>query len=98
MCIRDRDKPTDVLSFSLVEGEGPNHDIKELGDIVISIDAVKRQALEYEVSEKYEIIRLLTHGFLHLSGYDHENVSEEVAKKMFNKQDELIELVNKNLN
>lgn len=93
---RDKDKPTDVLSFSQVEGEslllGAN---LPLGDIVISYDTALRQAESLAVSIEQEIARLLVHGLLHLIGYDHENVSEDEAKLMFSREDELLRLTSK---
>ena len=61
---RKKDKPTDVLSFSLNEPEF-------LGEINISIDKARKQALEYGVTLSEEIRRLLVHGLLHLLGHTH---------------------------
>lgn len=88
---RDKDKPTDVLSFALNEGE---EQVKMegmpdmLGDIVISLPAARRQALEYGHSFEREIAFLSVHGFLHLTGYDHGNDEEE--KQMFTRQEEIL--------
>lgn len=89
---RDKDKPTDVLSFSQIEGEELVAS-KALGDIVISVETAKRQAIEIGHSELDELYRLLVHGVLHLFGYDHENVPEEEAIRMREKEDELLELL-----
>lgn len=86
---RGKSSPTDVLSFSQQEGDGPGGNL--LGDVVISVDTLCRQALELEVSEEEEFLRLLVHGVLHLVGYEHEGVNAEEAEKMFKRQDELIE-------
>jgi len=69
---RDIDKPTDVLSF-------PNEDddIKSLGDIFISIEQAKKQAIDYGHSFEREIGFLAVHGYLHLKGYDHHTEEEE---------------------
>ncbi len=88
---RGKDKPTDVLSFPVDENP-PEYPYKILGDIIISIPYAKRQAENLDETFEDEIIRLLAHGLLHLLGYDHE-ISEEEAKKMFSKEDELIEAV-----
>lgn len=77
---RGKDKPTDVLSFSMREGGHPSETM--LGDLVISVDTAKVQAKKYGVSFRDEIRRLLIHGTLHLLGYDHENVSKAEAQKM----------------
>ncbi len=77
---RNKDKPTDVLSFSQLEGlEFPR--IPEepliLGDILISYETALRQSQEYGHSLEYEMIRLVVHGIYHLLGYDHERSKEE---------------------
>jgi probable rRNA maturation factor len=68
---RDKDHPTDVLSFAMREGEAMGR-LEPLGDIVISIDTAKRQAETMGHSVHDEIFELLFHGFLHLLGEDHE--------------------------
>ena len=75
---RGQKRPTDVLSFSLVEGEGAEHRGRLLGDVVIGIETAARQAAERHRSLDEEVARLLVHGVLHLLGHDHE-VSEEAA-------------------
>jgi probable rRNA maturation factor len=78
---RDKDKPTDVLSFPMYEnGE---FDISEcisgavLGDIVISLERAKEQAKELGNSFLREVAFLTVHSTLHLLGYDHERSKEE---------------------
>lgn len=83
---RGLDKTTDVLSF---EGDLTLDDTVQLGDIIISTDAVKRQATEYGHSEKREVCFLFVHGLLHLFGYDHQNETEE--KAMFSLQREILD-------
>lgn len=83
---RGLDKTTDVLSF---EGDLTLDDTVQLGDIIISTDAVKRQAAEYGHSEKREVCFLFVHGLLHLFGYDHQNETEE--KAMFSLQREILD-------
>jgi probable rRNA maturation factor len=96
---RDIDKPTDVLSFPIVDmydGEIKSSlgDIDKdegaiiLGDIIISIEKAVEQALEYGHSLEREMIFLLTHGVYHLLGYDHDN--EEREKKMLEKQNTVL--------
>lgn len=84
---RNIDNVTDVISFALedVEFKTP---FRILGDIYISYEKVKEQALKYEHSEKRELYFLATHGLLHLLGYDHMNEKEE--KIMFDLQKELL--------
>ena len=79
---RQKDKPTDVLSF-------PMEDDIMLGDIVISLDTAKNQALEREIGLEREIAFLFIHGLLHLLGYDHET-SVEDEKEMFALQEEIL--------
>ena len=72
---RGKDRPTDVLSFASLDGnEGENFIFKSLGDIVISLDTAKKQAIEYKTTFNEELIRLLTHGTLHLVGFDDEDI------------------------
>ncbi len=93
---RDIDRPTDVISFALedeVEGEleivqSPDQPVL-LGDIIISIDKAKEQADEYNHSFMRELGFLAVHGFLHLLGYDH--MDEEEEKKMFKRQDIILD-------
>ncbi|RKQ19157.1 rRNA maturation RNase YbeY [Lysinibacillus endophyticus] len=91
---RDKDQPTDVISFALEEmGEGEIEIVGEdlpriLGDIIISIDRTREQAEEYGHSFERELGFLAVHGFLHLLGYDHMTPEDE--KVMFGKQDEIL--------
>ncbi|WP_186575821.1 rRNA maturation RNase YbeY [Aquibacillus kalidii] len=92
---RQIDKPTDVISFALEEeGEGEIKVIGEeipivLGDIIISVDKAQEQALEYNHSFERELGFLALHGFLHLLGYDHMQEDEE--KRMFGRQEEILD-------
>ena len=91
---RDKDQPTDVISFALEElGEGEVEILGEgiprvLGDIIISTDRTKEQAADYGHSFERELGFLAVHGFLHLLGYDH--MTEEDEKVMFGKQDDIL--------
>ena len=70
---RQRQEPTDVLSFAALE-DAPDwldDGSVELGDIVISLDTARRQALEHNHSLKRELQWLASHGLLHLLGWDH---------------------------
>jgi len=79
---RGIDRPTDVISFALEDDKSfIQTDFKVLGDIYISVDTAKRQALEYQHSLKREISFLAIHGLLHLLGYDH--MVKEDEEKMF---------------
>ena len=69
---RDKPRPTDVLSFSLVEGDFADHRGGMLGDVVISVETAAKQAAERHRGLDDEIAKLLVHGVLHLIGHDHE--------------------------
>lgn len=89
---RGIDKETDVLSFpiftkdelrAIIEKEESKR-IKmiELGDIIICLDVVKVQAIEYNTGLLRELLYMITHGMCHLMGYDHieENDKKEMRK------------------
>lgn len=101
---RHIDRPTDVLSFPMIEYEIPGDlsGIEEsadafdpetgelmLGDIVISKDRVIAQAEEYGHSVRREYAFLIAHSMLHLLGYDH--MDEEERKVMEDRQREIME-------
>lgn len=77
---RGIDRPTDVISFAYNETEniGP---VEIVGDIIISIDKVREQAKEFGHSDKREFYYLLTHGMLHILGYDHMKDDEKVVMR-----------------
>lgn len=77
---RGKPRPTDVLSFSLVEGEFADRRGKLLGDVVISVDTAARQARERRRGLDDTVAKLLVHGVLHLLGHDHEADAE--ARRM----------------
>jgi probable rRNA maturation factor len=74
---RAKNRPTDVLSFSMLEGEPVAGQGTLLGDIVISIPTATRQAAARSVPVTRELSELLAHGLLHLLGFDHRNRVEE---------------------
>jgi probable rRNA maturation factor len=77
---RGKPGPTDVLSYSLLEGRHAAHRAELLGDVVIAVGVAARQAREHGHSLNDELLRLLIHGVLHLLGYDHERARD--AKRM----------------
>jgi rRNA maturation RNase YbeY len=85
---RGIERPTDVLSFSMSEGNGPAPGTV-LGDIVICVPKALSQSKEYGVPFSEELLRLLVHGLLHLLGYDHERGPYQ-KKKMQKKEKELL--------
>lgn len=88
-----RDKPTNVISFSMQEGDTPPEQIRLLGDVVISADTAARDAAEANCSFESELYFLLLHGILHLLGYDHERGTAEDAELMESKEKEVFALI-----
>ena len=94
---REKDAPTDVLSFPLIDwdsdeelpDDGSSFFPLALGDIVISLEKAHAQAIEYDQSLIREVSFLTIHSTLHLLGYDHET-SPEDEKEMFGIQDIVI--------
>lgn len=84
-----RDKPTNVISFAMQEGEGGGLHPGLLGDVVISAETAARDAAEVDKPFETELYFLLLHGILHLLGYDHERGTEEEARIMEEKEQEL---------
>ena len=73
--------PTDVLSFSLLEGAAAAHRGALLGDVVIALGVAQRQARRGRRSLDDELARLLIHGVLHLVGHDHARPHEALAMR-----------------
>lgn len=99
---RQKNQPTDVLSFALEEVTSEfdtpityldeKNDIqisRHLGDIIISFAKAVEQAADYGHSLDREIAFLVVHGFLHLNGFDHQ--TEEDSKEMFALQEEVLQ-------
>ncbi|MEA2785646.1 MAG: putative rRNA maturation factor [Candidatus Eremiobacteraeota bacterium] len=88
---RDKDAPTDVLSFPLYapdafDRSGSTRPVlaqdgaeRMLGDIVVSVDTARRQAAEYDAPLAREVERLLIHAVLHLAGHDHVDAGERAV-------------------
>lgn len=98
---RGVDKPTDVLSFPMLElevGEQPAPEPWELdengrvllGEMVISLERAEKQAEEYGHSLERELAFLAVHSTLHLLGYDHER-GEKDEKLQFRRQEEILD-------
>lgn len=86
---RGKDSPTDVISFAYHDNEdflvGP---YDTLGDIVISLEQVGEQAKSYNHSFSREFYYVLTHGLLHILGYDHLEDNEK--KEMREREEEIL--------
>lgn len=93
---RNMDKPTDVLSFPLLDYEGESEEpffdelCHNLGDIVISLERAMAQANEFGHSFEREVAFLTAHSMLHLLGYDHE-LSDEDDADMRKRQNDIME-------
>ena len=83
---RGIDRTTDVLSFAFEDNNKICYNIRQLGEIFVSIPKMKSQAEEYGHSEKRALAFLVVHGILHLLGYDHTKGLKE-EKEMFEKQE-----------
>ncbi len=91
----NRDYPTNVITFSLTEGEFGNINPKILGDIVISVERASKDAEEAGIELSDELEFLMIHGILHLLNYNHENTSEDEVKKMERKEQEVFGILKK---
>ena len=82
--MRDIDRPTDVLSFPLMDDSGfsvnPESERYMLGDIVVSTEKALEQAKEFGHSFEREIAFLTVHSMLHLLGYDHVDGGIEAVR------------------
>ncbi len=79
------DTYTDIITFDYCEGKQVN------GDILISLDRVKENAVKFGVSQGHELRRVMIHGVLHLCGY--KDKSKRDAALMRNKEDEALKLI-----
>lgn len=98
---RKIDKETDVLSFPMFQKEEIDNIVLKqikmpieeiLGDIVISVERVKKQAKEYGHSFERELSYMLVHGFYHLMGYDH--IEDEDKILMRQKEEKILDYLN----
>ena len=92
-----RDHSTNVLSFSLQEGEYGNVNPNILGDIVVSTETAQRDAAKGDLSLSEEIDFLIIHGLLHLLGFNHKNTTKAQTTKMQMKERELFVILNLSL-
>jgi probable rRNA maturation factor len=83
-----QDKPTNVLAFSMREGEFSTLHPHLLGDLVISVETARRQSNRFGLNHMEMVILLMIHGILHLIGYEHEGTKKR-SREMAIKQKEL---------
>jgi probable rRNA maturation factor len=96
---RGKDMPTDVISFAIEEGDEEEfffdddieqlEEVRDLGDIMISIERAREQAEDFGHSYERELGFLALHGFLHINGYDHMTPEDEA--EMFGLQKEILD-------
>lgn len=97
---RNIDKETDVLSFPMFEKSeienmvftSKNEVPEALGDIIISVEKVKKQAEEYGHSFERELAYMVVHGFYHLMGYDHMIETDKVIMRA--KEENVLNMLN----
>ncbi len=77
---RGKDKPTNVLSFPAFPVKAGSQPGPMLGDVVVALETVAREAAEESKPFDHHLTHLVVHGFLHLLGYDHE--TDEEAEEM----------------
>ena len=96
---RNKDKPTNVLSFANIDDDefetyAQNSPLVEMGDIIIALETMQNEAQEKQISLHNHFCHLLTHGVLHLLGYDH--IEDNEAECMENLEIEILQLLNIN--
>ena len=76
----DRSGPTNVIAFSMREGEFSDINRQLLGDVVISVETAQKEAAISGISMEFRFSQLLVHGILHLMGYDHEQTEAQALR------------------
>ena len=97
---RGKDSPTDILSWAYDDNDlemnggqtGDSASGKLAGELIVSAERVRQQAVENGWDFETELIRLLAHGCAHLAGLDHESSTEE-AREMLELEIELLKEV-----
>ena len=96
---RDLDRPTDVLAFPMEtepaeiaapDACGPE---RVLGDVIISVDRAIEQSGRYDKTPEQELLKLVSHGVLHLLGHDHESPSDR--RRMRNLENRYLRLLSR---
>ncbi len=91
-CWRDLNEKTDVLSFPILDNEIilPTNTCLELGDIVVSVSTAYKQSIEQNHDLGHELRWLVSHGLLHLLGWDHNTPKK--LEEMLYCQEELLKI------
>ncbi len=89
---RKKYETTDVLTFSVLDENmiNPNNQSLELGDIIVSVVTAEKQAKEHNHTFLRELRWLVSHGLLHLLGWDHSTAKE--LKEMLSCQEQLLDI------
>lgn len=90
-----KDRPTNVISFAMQEGDFAGLNPNVLGDVIVSVDTAAREAEEGGMVFFSRLVFLLLHGILHVVGYDHERSGETEALRMEAKEREVFGLLEK---
>lgn len=91
---RSIDDATDILSFAVEDSEDgfdfivPKNHKRNIGDMLLCIDVLKQNAQTFDVPQKQELQRLLIHGLLHLTGYNH--LTNDMSEPMLIKQEQIL--------
>ncbi len=99
---RNKDVPTDVLSFyteadesALTTSLGAGGAVRDLGDLILCREVIEENAMRFGVNFEEELIRVVIHGILHLLGFDHSGVLGESAEEIFQIQENFIKELKK---
>jgi len=87
---RGVDRTTDVLAFPLGDRRGRGRALGVIGDVAISVDRARQCARRLHTTVNAELLLYLTHGILHLCGFDDQKESDRI--KMMRRQEELVNL------
>ncbi len=87
---RGKNSPTDILSWPYTENDvelslpkiDESEDVELAGDLVVSVERVRKQATENGWDFETELIRLLAHGCAHIAGWDHERSADEASEML----------------
>ena len=92
---RNVDKETDVLSFPMFDRDelekidiSLDNEEVSIGDIVLCMDVIEKQAVEYETGFNREMLYMITHGICHLLGYDH--IEDDDKKEMREMEEKIL--------
>lgn len=91
---RQKDYPADIITFAIFADDESKFVLDNeinLGEIILALDKVREESKKSEVSDEYELYFLITHGILHLLGFDHQ--SEEDYNFVVGIQQRILETI-----